>query len=114
MIKFVLITAICCLISQGISAQGISNQTFPCDTSFTPYQTWIKIKKEFPEATIAKPQLPEGVKAEIDVIYATFAEALYGKRDLHLDLFRPERAGKYPALLLIHGGGWRSGNKSMV
>ena len=40
-------------------------------------------------------------------------ETPYGKRDLHADLFRPEKAGKYPALILIHGGGWRAGDKSM-
>ena len=113
MIRFILITAIGCLISQGISAQGESDQTFPRDTSFTPYQAWIKIKKEFPEAIIVKPQLPEGVIAENNIIYTTLSETPYGKRELHLDLFRPKKSGKYPALLLIHGGGWRSGNKTM-
>jgi len=113
MVRFFLIIAICSLISQGISAQGESNQTFPRDTSFTPYQTWIKIKKEFPEAIIVKPQLPEGVIAENNIIYTTLSETPYGKRELHLDLFRPKKSGKYPALLLIHGGGWRSGNKTM-
>ena len=85
----------------------------PRDTSFTPYQAWIKIKKDFPQAQIVRPQLPAGVKAENDIVYATLHETSYGKRDLHLDLFRPEKSGKYPAVLLIHGGGWRSGNKSM-
>ena len=93
--------------------QFIEQTAISRDTSFTPYQAWIKIKKEFPEAKIVRPELPFGVKAEKDVVYATLPDTLYGKRDLHLDLFRPDKPGKYPALLLIHGGGWRSGNKSM-
>jgi PelA/Pel-15E family pectate lyase len=88
-------------------------QVIPRDTSFTPYQAWIKIKKEFPQAQIVKPSLPVGVVADMNIIYATLSETPYGKRDLHFDLFRPEKSGKYPALLLVHGGGWRSGNKSM-
>ena len=102
-----------CLISQVLMAQVDCGQVIPRDTTFTPYQAWIKIKKDFPEATIVKPQLPAGVLAENDIVYATLSNTPYGKRNLHLDLFRPSKPGKYPALLLIHGGGWRSGNKSM-
>ncbi len=40
---------------------------------------------------------------------------VYGQgsgRDLHLDLFRPrDAAGARPAVVFLHGGGWRSGNK---
>lgn len=108
-----LLITLFCLISQVLLAQGGNGQVIPRDTSFTPYQAWIKIRKDFPEARIVKPQLPEGVRAEADVVYATLPNTPYGKRELHLDLFRPEKPGKYPVLLLIHGGGWRSGNKSM-
>jgi acetyl esterase/lipase len=97
----------------SLFAQSTEQKPIPCDTSFTPYQVWIKIKKEFPDAKIVKPQLPEGVIAVEDVVYTTLPDSPYGKRDLHLDIFRPEKKGKYPALLLIHGGGWRSGNKTM-
>ena len=86
---------------------------WPRDTSFTPYQTWIKIQKEFPQAKIVEPILPEGVISIPDIVYTTLSKTPFGKRDLHLDLFYPDKQGVYPALLLIHGGGWRSGNKSM-
>ena len=85
----------------------------PYDTSFTPYQAWIKIRKDFPQATIAEPTLPEGVVATRNVVYASLSDTPFGKRKLHLDIFRPATTGKYPALLLIHGGGWRSGNRTM-
>lgn len=101
------------LFSGELFSQPENGFVFPRDTSFTPYQAWIKIQKDFPEARIVKPQLPAGVQSESDVVYATLPNTPYGKRELHFDLFSPEKPGKYPVLLLIHGGGWRSGNKSM-
>jgi acetyl esterase/lipase len=29
---------------------------------------------------------------------------------LHLNVYRPPQAGKYPAIVVIHGGGWQSGS----
>jgi acetyl esterase/lipase len=85
----------------------------PRDTTFTAYLAWTKIKKEFPQAKIVEANLPSDVKAEYGVVYATIPETPYGNRNLHLDIFRPMKAGKYPALLLVHGGGWRSGDRTM-
>lgn len=101
------------LLVPVLFAQTMEQPTIPRDTSFTPYQAWIKIKNEFPAAQIVKPQLPGSVLADYDVVYLTLPVTSYGKRDLHLDLFRPEKPGKFPALLLVHGGGWSSGNKCM-
>ena len=111
--KLILYIAFYCLLSQELNAQIANIRTVPCDTSFTTYQAWIKLKTEFPQAEIANPQLLENVVAESNIVYYSLFDTPYGKRDLHLDLFRPVKPGKYPVLLLIHGGGWRSGNKSM-
>lgn len=102
-----------CLMGLASNAQLVTIDGIPRDTSFTPYMAWIKIKKEFPQAQIVRPALPEGILAEKEIVFTTLPETPIGKRELHLDLFRPEKPGKYPVLLLIHGGGWRSGNKSM-
>ncbi len=93
--------------------QSVEQKEIPRDTSYTPYQTWVKFRKEFPQAEIVKPHLSDGVKAEYEVVYTTISETPFGKRDLHLDVFRPKKAGIYPALLLVHGGGWRSGNRTL-
>lgn len=111
--SFLLLLVILCLISLDVSAQGSDQKPIPRDTTFTPYLAWIKIRKEFPQAKIVEAIVPAGVKAEYGIVYATLQETPYGKRDLHLDLFRPEKRGNYPALLLIHGGGWRSGDRTM-
>jgi acetyl esterase/lipase len=85
----------------------------PRDTSYSVNSTYQQIKKYFPEAVPALPKLSEDIIAENNLIYTTLPETPFGKRDLHVDLFRPKKPGKYPALIMVHGGGWRSGNKSM-
>lgn len=52
--------------------------------------------------------IPEGVKVERDIVYAQ-----YGDRKVLLDLYLPkEKPDKpIPCIVVIHGGGWRNGNK---
>ncbi len=85
----------------------------PRDTSFTAYSTNKKIRKYHPEAVLALPELPAGVREYCDVVYSTLPKTPYGRRDLHVDIFRPDDEKVYPALLMIHGGGWNSGDKSL-
>lgn len=85
----------------------------PRDTSFTAYSTNKKIRKYHPEAVLALPELPAGVREYRDVVYSTLPKTPYGRRDLHVDIFRPDDEKVYPALLMIHGGGWNSGDKSL-
>lgn len=94
-----------------VSAQTNVLKPIPRDTSYTPYSAWVKIKKHYPSVTLVKPELPKGVQAEYNVVYASLPHTPYGQRDLHLDLFRPEKKGKYPTVVLVFGGGWRSGSK---
>ena len=51
---------------------------------------------------------PPKVTTENDVVYTRA-----GDTDLKIDLARPaEGDGPFPAVLVIHGGGWRAGDKS--
>ncbi len=52
--------------------------------------------------------LPADVEVTRDIIYAS-----YGDRSLLLDLYQPaeREAGLLPAIVVIRGGGWRSGDK---
>ena len=79
------------------------------DTSFAVYSTFIKTKKQYPHITIANPLTPKGVKIKYDI---TFSKQ--GGRPLLLDVFYPKKKVKqgYPAVLMIFGGGWRSGDRS--
>ena len=56
----------------------------------------------------AKPNVPTGVSYEPNVEYGKGGDV-----SLKLDLARPEKMTKpAPCILVIHGGGWRAGNKS--
>jgi pectinesterase len=87
------------------SAQGI-----PRDTSFTVNNTATKVLKQYPSVKVVLPEKPNGVDAFENVVYATD-----GARSLHLDLFVPSKTAAIPrpGVLLIHGGGWRSGYRQM-
>ncbi len=80
------------------------------DTSFTVNNTATKVLKQYPNVTIVASQLPPGVNAFESLVYAKD-----GGRELHLDLFAPaaKSVGGYPGVILIHGGGWRSGYRQM-
>jgi acetyl esterase/lipase len=81
----------------------------PRDTSFTVHSAFVKERKHRPTISIARPTLPATVRASYGVRYCDL-----GTRSLQLDIFYPraKRRQLYPAVLLIHGGGWRSGDRS--
>ncbi|MCB1209111.1 MAG: alpha/beta hydrolase [Verrucomicrobiales bacterium] len=67
--------------------------------------------------TLKKPAPPA---AKWRMVYPTWPKELahyekvvcaqYGDRKVTLDLYHPKAAGKYPGVLIIHGGGWYKGD----
>lgn len=52
---------------------------------------------------------PHGCRLEVDLVYRTTAEG-----SLRLDLYLPAGAGRdLPGVLMIHGGGWVAGDKTL-
>ncbi len=94
-------------------AVAAGNDGIPRDTSFTARSTNIKVLKSHPEARLVEPVLPAGVRAEENVVYRTLKNTPYGDRQLHVDIYRPADDKRYPAVLMIHGGGWRSGSREL-
>ena len=82
---------------------------FPRDTSFTVTSAYKKAVKDYPQITPVKPYSDLNIETDWDMIYCSI-----GKRDLHADVFYPTKSSekKLPGVILIHGGGWASGNKS--
>ena len=67
--------------------------------------------KNYPYVIRLSTELPPGVIAHRGVIYAR-----YGTREMHLDLFLPKEPnvnGPFPAVILVHGGAWITGNHTM-
>lgn len=79
------------------------------DTSFGIQTTYEKEVKKFPFITIAAPAAKRIMGHKMDITYRRLRD-----RELKLDVFYPafDKSRRAPAVLMIHGGGWRSGDRS--
>lgn len=73
--------------------------------------TYQKLVGEYPFIAVASRAVPESVREIKDLTYVR-----YGQRALQLDLYvpadrqrRPRGMRPAPAIIFVHGGGWRSG-----
>lgn len=114
MLKKRMLPVLFLLFTLAISYSQNISYKYPVDTSYQIHKQYNKYKKYYPYLILIKDELPNGVKEERDIVYTTLKKTKFGKRDLHLDLFMPEKEGVYPVLVLVHGGGWRAGNKSLL
>ena len=95
---------------------AVSSQIFvdslgiPRDNYFTIASATEGVVKAHPEASYVEPVVPEGVSVLHGICYRQI-----GVRRLLLDLCLPHHATRepVPAIILIHGGGWRSGDRAM-
>ncbi|TJZ61036.1 alpha/beta hydrolase [Sphingobacterium olei] len=92
---------------------ALAQMSIPTDTTYNIMRVYRQIKKEYPYAMPVKDSLPAGIKRYDNNIYLELEHPTFGTRQLHLDVFRPDHKKKLPAIVLIHGGGWRSGTKDM-
>jgi acetyl esterase/lipase len=92
-------------------ALGQQQINIPRDTSFTLRSTFIKEKKKYPFITTADSPLSKNLLLKGNLVYKKI-----GDRALHLDVIYHKKKMKngYPAVILIHGGGWRSGDRSQT
>lgn len=97
------------LILLGLTCFANAQQTYSVDTSYTVKSTYAKLIKKYPSITIPVIAENENVDKIGDVAYFTSKE-----RTLHLDAFVNNKQKQNPAVIMIHGGGWRSGNKSQM
>ncbi len=101
-------TALVILCTVFATASLAQNNKVQKDTSFTLNATFVKEQKKRPFISIAIPKAKSDVIINKDIIYRKI-----GERSLGLDIYYPKRIHKRkPAVLLIFGGGWRSGDKS--
>jgi len=79
---------------------------------YKPYTielTYHKLKKHYPDITPIVPLVSEKVKSKEDVVYKKTKTS-----KLKLDVYSPKTKDckeTFPAVLLIHGGGWLVGSK---
>lgn len=81
---------------------------YSIDTSYTVKSAFKKEIKNFPEIKIREQKHSAAVHVVNDITYVDTKT-----RPLQLDVFMPNaNKKKYPAIVMIHGGGWKSGDKS--
>ncbi|MGQ0738052.1 MAG: pectinesterase family protein [Bacteroidota bacterium] len=91
-------------------AQSLAGITGSRDTSYNITNEYNKHLKNYPTLKIAKEFSFPYVTEEKNILYCQTKE-----RSLKLDVFYPTEVSmnKRTAILFLHGGGWRSGNKAM-
>lgn len=92
-------------LSNAISAQSI----YGVDSSYTVKSTYTKLIKKYSFIKIAEAEKNTKVTQINDVVYNKDKG-----RSLHLDAFLNKARKRNPAVIIIHGGGWRSGNKNQM
>ncbi len=97
------------LYHANIFAQSTTGITNKPDTSYTTYSAYSSEKKKYPNIKIAGEFHSKSVKEKKNITYCKI-----GERKLLIDAFYPSSKQKlvYAAVIIIHGGGWRSGNRS--
>ena len=104
-LKLHFVTLLFIMTVTGVICQNASK----IDTSYTVYSAFNKYVKKIPNIEIVKAQTFENVVEEKEIVYKEI-----GDRKLHLDAFYDTNKALKPAVILIHGGGWKSGNKSLM
>jgi acetyl esterase/lipase len=91
-------------------AQRVDGRSSP-DTSFTTWSAFMNTRKTHPEIQIVPELRSKEIAEKRNIVYK---KAWGGRIYLDLDAFYPaaESLEKRPAIVIIHGGGWRSGNRT--
>jgi acetyl esterase/lipase len=97
------------LIIGKASGQSTTGITGMSDTSYSNYSAYIATLKTHPYIKLVNEFHFSSIKEKKDIIYCTIAD-----RALKLDVFYPGKKNKQgtAAIIIIHGGGWRTGNRT--
>ncbi len=98
--------------TQPQNGYGFSWYGYETDTSFNLESAYQHNKKNFPQIKPVYPSsLPmNGIAEKRDMTYKDL-----GYRELKMDIFYPSSKSKKlkPGIVMVHGGGWRSGDKKL-
>src|SRR6188508_341995 len=98
------------IITLSVNAQSYAGITNIPDTTYSLHSAYASTKKTNPEIKVVVEMHSDAVKEKKNIAYCSI-----GNRKLLLDAFYPSIKNKKisPAIIIIHGGGWRSGNRTM-
>lgn len=83
-----------------------------CTTSsaapFTIDNVLLKLDGKYPQLARVEDRLPDNVNAQENLTYLQ-----RGDESLQLDIYHPKNLDLFPAVLIVHGGGWETGSRQM-
>ncbi|WP_229425058.1 alpha/beta hydrolase [Massilia sp. Se16.2.3] len=99
------LTASAAMAIAALSLPAAAEPAAPAD-SYTAETTYARLVGRYPFITVASREAPATVEVLRDLTYVR-----HGERALQLDLYLPAKRGtvRLPAIVLVHGGGWRTG-----
>jgi pectinesterase len=108
-VKALLTISLSVSLSITALAQSAVGVTGVKDNSYNSYSALKTTLKTHPNALLVIENQYANVSEKRDIVYAKI-----GDRELKLDAFYPKEKHHqpHPAILIIHGGGWRSGNRA--
>lgn len=96
------------LLEREPSWSGLTQQR---DTSYNIHSEYRKLLKNYPDLSIARVQPSKGVKVKKGLVYCR-----RNRHGLAVDVFYPseKKTISRKTIILVHGGGWRSGSREMM
>lgn len=95
------------LFTQTLIIEGV-----PRDTSYSVQSSYRKELKRFPFIKTVDTTIPPGVASFQHIVYKKITDG-NTIRELKLSVYRRDDDRPYPAVMMIHGGGWNSGTPEM-
>jgi pectinesterase len=95
--------------SANLPAQSMAGVTGKPDTSYTNYSAYESTRKTHPGIRLVAELKNAAVVEEKNLVYSSIVN-----RKLLIDAFYPKekKAAGRTAIIIIHGGGWRTGNRT--
>jgi len=95
-----------CFIAGAQSTAGITGKV---DTSYSTYSAYLNTLKSHPDIKIVPEYRSPSIAEKRNISYCKV-----GERSLLVDAFYPKSASQKgrPAIMIIHGGGWRTGSRA--
>lgn len=105
--RFLILIVILCT-GNLLSAQSTDGITNTSDTSFANWSAYQKELKVHPYISLVEKRKMPGIREKNNIVFCNIND-----RKLRLDVFYPTKKieNKRTAIIIIHGGGWRSGNR---
>ncbi len=107
--RYTIVSAIIFCWVGMVNAQSTAGITHKPDTSYSTYSAYQSTKKTNPEIRIVPEEKNAFLAEEKNIPYTNI-----GSRSLLIDAFhsKAKPKTKQTAILIIHGGGWRTGNRT--